>query len=105
MDSFSFLSSIDGQLIEQYYHRYIKNPNLVDEGWRNFFKGFDFARHAYSKKPTIPKNVKTTTWKDSNNQAYLDGALAWSDPFAAMAFGQSQNAKKQSCMAKLLSES
>lgn len=44
MESFSFLSNLDIQSIEKLYEEFIEDPEKVDESWRNFFKGFDFAR-------------------------------------------------------------
>jgi 2-oxoglutarate dehydrogenase E1 component len=47
MDKHSYLSNADGAVIEDYYQRYINNPDSVSEGWRKFFEGFEFARKNY----------------------------------------------------------
>lgn len=61
MDKFSFLSNADVNAIEDLYIRYLKNPDEIDPSWRDFFKGFDFARASYSEVPTekaeIPENI------------------------------------------------
>jgi 2-oxoglutarate dehydrogenase E1 component len=44
MVSNSFLGNIDPQVIEKMYSDYLANPDSVDESWKNFFQGFDFAR-------------------------------------------------------------
>lgn len=44
MDSFSFLGNSEIESIDQLYNQYLKNPDSLDESWRIFFSGFDFAR-------------------------------------------------------------
>jgi len=48
MEQFSFLNNIDIDTIEKLYSEYLKKPDSVEESWRNFFKGFDFARANYN---------------------------------------------------------
>jgi len=47
MDKQSYLSNADGSVIEEYYQKYLINPENVGEGWRKFFEGFEFARKNY----------------------------------------------------------
>jgi 2-oxoglutarate dehydrogenase E1 component len=47
MDKHSYLSNADGQVIEDFYQQYLKNPKDVGEGWQKFFEGFEFARKNY----------------------------------------------------------
>ncbi len=47
MDKHSYLSNADGNVIEDYYQQYLNDPNSVEEGWRKFFEGFEFARKNY----------------------------------------------------------
>ncbi len=42
MSDFDYLSNI--QFIEDLYKDYCNNPESVDESWKKFFQGFDFAR-------------------------------------------------------------
>ena len=58
MDKFSLLGSTHSQLIEEYYNRYLKTPSLVDEDWRNFFRGFDFAKTSYHTSDEVPETFK-----------------------------------------------
>lgn len=44
MNRFTPLGNIDPQTVEQLYNAYLQNPDSVEEGWRKFFQGFDFAR-------------------------------------------------------------
>lgn len=44
MNRFTPLGNIDPKTVEQLYNAYLQNPDSVEEGWRKFFQGFDFAR-------------------------------------------------------------
>ncbi len=46
MSDFSFIANAHPSFIESMYEQYQKDPNLVEEGWRHFFKGFEFASSA-----------------------------------------------------------
>ncbi|RMG80242.1 MAG: 2-oxoglutarate dehydrogenase E1 component [Bacteroidetes bacterium] len=43
MTDYSFVFNAHPNFIEKLYEQYQKNPESVEEGWRVFFKGFDFA--------------------------------------------------------------
>ena len=45
-------------MIEMMYDKYIKNPDSVDEGWRSFFQGLDFAKEVYSEEDEVPETFK-----------------------------------------------
>ena len=44
MDKFSFLGALHTGMIEQMYDKYVQNPQSIEEEWRSFFQGFDFAK-------------------------------------------------------------
>ena len=44
MDKFSYISNADPKYIDSLYKKYLNNPNSLDEEWRKFFEGFEFAR-------------------------------------------------------------
>ncbi len=50
MDNYHFLNSTEPAVIEELYNKFLTDPQLVDQGWRNFFTGFDFALKNYSQK-------------------------------------------------------
>lgn len=58
MDKFSFLGAVHSNMIEMMYDQYIQNPDSVDEGWRSFFQGFNFAKEVYSEEDEIPETFK-----------------------------------------------
>ncbi len=49
MDRFSWLNGIDPEQVEALYESFKNNPESVEESWRKFFEGFEFARTDYSK--------------------------------------------------------
>ncbi len=57
MDNYNFLNSNDPAAIEERYQQFKNNPQDLDEGWRRFFEGFDFASQNYSSGPKT--GVKT----------------------------------------------
>ncbi|HEY1039928.1 MAG TPA: 2-oxoglutarate dehydrogenase E1 component [Bacteroidia bacterium] len=60
MDKFSFVGTSDVSAIESLYQQYVKDENSVDPSWRDFFKGFDFAKANYDEPVSggaIPENI------------------------------------------------
>lgn len=57
MDKFSYLGNADVTAIEELYNRYLVNPNEVDESWRKFFQGFEFAKANYEETANVPKSA------------------------------------------------
>ena len=47
MDNFSFMGNGDVSAIEELYESYLSDDTSVDETWKKFFEGFEFARKAY----------------------------------------------------------
>lgn len=43
LNRFSYATGENAGYIEDLYNRYKKDPSAVDEGWRKFFEGIDFA--------------------------------------------------------------
>ena len=58
INKFSFLGAVHTNMVEIMYEQYIKNPESVNEEWRNFFTGFDFAKEVYSEEDEVPKTFK-----------------------------------------------
>ncbi|MCD4731586.1 MAG: 2-oxoglutarate dehydrogenase E1 component, partial [Bacteroidales bacterium] len=55
MDKFSWVNNADPALIEELYQNYKNDPNSVEESWKKFFEGFEFARTDYSPKSKDPE--------------------------------------------------
>ncbi len=47
---FSYLGNLDIGAVEQMYQQYLTDPDSLDESWRNFFKGFEFARENFREE-------------------------------------------------------
>lgn len=60
MDKFSYISNGDVNAIEELYNQYLTDVNSVEEGWRTFFEGFEFARKNFDLEAggKIPENVQ-----------------------------------------------
>ena len=50
MDRFSLVGNQEIGAIEELYKSYLQNPQDIDESWRNFFEGFEFARKSFDPK-------------------------------------------------------
>lgn len=58
MDKFSYVGTSDVNAIEGLFLQYTQNPDSVDVSWRDFFKGFEFARTSYhTDGGAIPENI------------------------------------------------
>ncbi len=57
MDKFSFLGNADSIAIDQLFQSYISDITSVDESWRQFFSGFEFARKNYEETGILPAHV------------------------------------------------
>ena len=57
MDEVSYIGNADVNAIENLYKTYQKDPNSVDEGWRKFFEGFEFAQTSF-KDGGVPENFQ-----------------------------------------------
>ncbi|GHE56878.1 2-oxoglutarate dehydrogenase E1 component [Roseivirga thermotolerans] len=61
MDKFSYISNADPKAIESLYQQYAQDPSSVDEGWKKFFEGFEFAQEAFPMLPGSEKAAKSST--------------------------------------------
>ncbi len=48
MDDLSFLGNLEIDSVESLFNEYKKDPDSVDESWKKFFQGFEFAQRFYS---------------------------------------------------------
>ena len=61
MDKFSFLGASHINMIEEMYQKYLSNSPDLDQEWKHFFQGFDFAQESYEidfNEKDIPKEFK-----------------------------------------------
>jgi 2-oxoglutarate dehydrogenase E1 component len=57
MEDYSYLGNSEIGAIEQLYQQYLNEPDSLDGSWRNFFRGFDFARNNRSAAADEYKNL------------------------------------------------
>jgi 2-oxoglutarate dehydrogenase E1 component len=60
MDKFSFLGNSEIESIEELYQAYQKDPESVEESWRSFFKGFDFASANFPIKQSSNNSIASS---------------------------------------------
>ncbi len=62
MDKFSYLGNADIGQIDALYRQFLENPSSVEDSWKEFFGGFEFARVNFPENgksgKTIPENVQ-----------------------------------------------
>ncbi|MEY2904194.1 MAG: hypothetical protein RJA52_210, partial [Bacteroidota bacterium] len=59
MSDYSFIANAHPNFIAELYDQYVQNPHSVEESWRTFFKGFDFAKNSngHSSTGSNPKEL------------------------------------------------
>jgi 2-oxoglutarate dehydrogenase E1 component len=68
MDHLTFIGNSEIETIDQLYKKYTDDPGSVDESWRNFFKGFDFARQYFTENNSnhhLDKEFRVLNFIDS----------------------------------------
>ena len=60
MSDYSFIANAHPNYIAELYDQYNQNPLAVEESWRTFFKGFDFAKNSngHSTTGSNPKELQ-----------------------------------------------
>ena len=72
MDKFSFLGATNTGLIEDMYRDFLQDPKRVNEEWRNFFQGFDFAKELYNEDDTSTLPVEETCAENTKADDFND---------------------------------
>jgi len=57
MDHLSYISNADPSALEGLYQQYTTDPDSVDESWKKFFEGFEFAQNKF---PMLPGDNQST---------------------------------------------
>ncbi|MCW0482114.1 2-oxoglutarate dehydrogenase E1 component [Gaoshiqia sediminis] len=53
MDKFSQVGNQEIAAVDELYEDFLRDPDSVDESWKNFFRGFELARTNYQNKPEL----------------------------------------------------
>ena len=43
MDKYSYIANAHGNYLDELFKAYKDNPESIDESWKKFFEGFEFA--------------------------------------------------------------
>jgi len=60
MDNYTYISNADPKALESMYQQYSADPDSVDEGWKKFFEGFEFAQEKFPMLPNGQSSPSTT---------------------------------------------
>ncbi|MCE7993897.1 MAG: 2-oxoglutarate dehydrogenase E1 component [Roseivirga sp.] len=52
MADYSYLSNADPSALEALYQQFKQDPASIDEGWKKFFEGFEFAQQTFPMLPS-----------------------------------------------------
>jgi len=66
MDKFSFMGNANPVMIEELFNRYKTDPSSVDESWKMFFGGFEFARTHFGEQEAQTGQVYPAEFKVIN---------------------------------------
>ena len=58
MDKFSQVGNQEIAAIEELYSSYLVDPESIDQSWKNFFAGFEFARKNFADRITLVHDEK-----------------------------------------------
>lgn len=56
MNQYSFIANAHPSFIEELYEQYQHNPEQIEEGWRTFFKGYDYAADGNGTTNSVASN-------------------------------------------------
>ncbi len=76
MSDYSYVFNAHPSFIESMYKKYLENPNSVEDGWRTFFQGFEFAGLEKGNGKTKTANGATPSMVSSKEfgvLAIIDG--------------------------------
>lgn len=58
MDHAGYVHQMNPQYIDELYHQYLSDPNLLDPSWQRFFEGFELARTQYNQSGIDDEEIK-----------------------------------------------
>ncbi|OEK03128.1 2-oxoglutarate dehydrogenase E1 component [Roseivirga sp. 4D4] len=67
MDNYTYLSNADPKAIDALYQQFKSDPSSVDEGWKKFFEGFEFAQEQFPMLPNGQSSSGTVTQSGIGN--------------------------------------
>lgn len=59
MDKYSYIANAHGNYLDELFKSYKDNPDSIDESWKKFFEGFEFAQEKYGENGQAVGGVVT----------------------------------------------
>ncbi len=50
MDKYSYIANAHGHYLDELFRAYREDPESIDESWKKFFEGFEFAQEGYDSR-------------------------------------------------------
>jgi len=64
MEKYSFLNAVHPEHIEELYHKYLEDSDVIEPTWKSFFQGFDFFQENYvRKKDCLSSEISSKEFK------------------------------------------
>ena len=70
MIDYSYVFNAHPAFIESLYQKYKVDPSSVEDGWRTFFQGFEFAQNANGNGDEVPALTKSANGKSATAPAH-----------------------------------
>ena len=70
MDKYSYVANAHGHYLDELFKAYRENPESIDESWKKFFEGFEFAQENYGAMPTNGQAIATPKETSVKNLIY-----------------------------------
>jgi len=59
MDKYSYIANAHGNYLDELFKAYQEDPESIDESWKKFFEGFEFARENYGEPGVNGQEIAT----------------------------------------------
>lgn len=59
MDKYSYIANAHGNYLDELFKTYKENPDSIDESWKKFFEGFEFAQEKYGENRVADSVIAT----------------------------------------------
>ena len=64
MDKYSYIANAHGNYIDELFKSYQNDPESIDESWKKFFEGFEFAGSAQQDGPGEGQHISADVKKE-----------------------------------------
>ena len=77
MDKYSYIANAHGNYLDELFKAYREDPENIDESWKKFFEGFEFAQENYGGGTTSSNGHDITTPKETAVRNLIYSYRSW----------------------------